>query len=137
MHNFYILQKNIFSQFMFNDNISTFFLDWSRNIFKKYFENWKIVWKAWKNVGSKDYTKYVREGEGGDIGLIITLVPKVPNLFLIRWLHNFRDIYLILIGWFIKFSVQTFQTLIVIYKRGILCIIIGDVFHFIGHCVIS
>ena len=38
--------------------------------------------------------------------------------FLIHWLNNFRDFYWILIGWFIKLSVQSFQPLIVIYGRG-------------------
>ncbi len=39
-----------------------------------------------------------------------------------------------LIGWFIKLSVQIFQSPIVIYRRGI---IIGDVHKFIGHCLFS
>ena len=34
------------------------------------------------------------------------------------WLHNFGDFYWILIGWSIKLNVQTFQPLIVIYRRG-------------------
>ena len=38
--------------------------------------------------------------------------------FLINWLKNFGDYYKILIGWFFKLSVQTFQTLIFIYRRG-------------------
>ena len=49
----------------------------------------------------------------GDIGLFIALVPKI---FLIHWLNNFGK--WILIGWLIKFSVQTFQPLIVNYRRG-------------------
>ena len=32
--------------------------------------------------------------------------------------RNFRDFYWILIGWFIELSVQTFQQLIVIYRKG-------------------
>ena len=36
-------------------------------------------------------------------------------------------LFLILIGWIIKLSVQTFQPQIVIYKGVILFIIIGDV----------
>ena len=44
---------------------------------------------------------------------------------------------LILIGWFIKLSVQTcFQPLILIYKGVILCVIIEDVHEFICHCFI-
>ena len=38
--------------------------------------------------------------------------------FLFVWLSNFGDYYLILIGWFIKLSVQTFQPIFVIYRRG-------------------
>ena len=38
--------------------------------------------------------------------------------FFIRWLCNFGDFYWNLIGWFIKLSVQSFQPLIVIYRRG-------------------
>ena len=56
---------------------------------------------------------------GGEIGRFITLVPKVLyDCFLIRWLYNFGGLNLILIGWFIKLSVNTFQLLIVIYKKG-------------------
>ena len=57
--------------------------------------------------------------EGGDIGLIITIVPKVLYYrFLIRWLDNFGDYYWILIGWLIKLSVQTLPILIVNYRTG-------------------
>ena len=64
------------------------------------------------------YIKYVAR-EGGDIRLFITLVHKVLlKRFLIRWLNNFGDIYKILNGWFIKLSVQTFQSLIEIYRRS-------------------
>ena len=35
-----------------------------------------------------------------------------------------------------EFSVQTFEPLMVIYSRGNLCIIIGDVNQFVGHCLI-
>ncbi len=38
--------------------------------------------------------------------------------FLNHWLQNFGDFYWILISWFIKMSVQTFQALILIYRRG-------------------
>ena len=49
--------------------------------------------------------------ERGDNGLFITLIPKLLKIrFLIRWLNNFGDL--------IKFSVQTFQPLILIYRRG-------------------
>ena len=36
----------------------------------------------------------------------------------IRWLNNFTDFYFDLIGWFIKLIVQTFQAIIVMYRRG-------------------
>ena len=61
------------------------------------------------------------------IGLVITPVLKVLyNVF------NFEDFYLILIGWFIMLSVQTFQPHIVIYRKG------NFVYHhqFIGNCLI-
>ena len=43
--------------------------------------------------------------------------PKVLLSFLIRWRNNFGNFYWILIGWFIKLSFQTFQPLILIYRR--------------------
>ena len=53
-----------------------------------------------------------------DIGLFITLVPKVSKKrFLIRWLNKFRDFYYNLIGRFIKLNVQIFQPLIVLIIR--------------------
>ena len=56
--------------------------------------------------------------EGGDIGLLITRVPKVlQERFLIRWLNKFGDFF-ILIGCIIKLCVLTFQPLIVIYRSG-------------------
>ena len=42
-----------------------------------------------------------------------------PQSFNIRWLNSFGDVNCILIDWFIKLSVQIFQPLIVIYKKGI------------------
>ena len=55
--------------------------------------------------------------------------------FLIRWLNNFGEYYHILIGWIIYLSVQTFQPLIVTYRR------VNFVHHhwgglFIAHCLI-
>ena len=44
---------------------------------------------------------------------ILTLVVK--SCFLIRWLNVFGDF---LVGWFIKLSVQTFQSLIFLHRRG-------------------
>ena len=56
--------------------------------------------------------------ERGDNGLFITLAPKVLLWrFLIRWIHNFVEFSEFFIGWIIKLSVQTFQPLIVIYRR--------------------
>ena len=58
--------------------------------------------------------------EGGDIGLLITIYPKVLKYisYLFIWLNSFGDYYSILIGWFIKLSVQMFQPIFVIYRRG-------------------
>ena len=50
-------------------------------------------------------------------------------------LNNFGDFW-ILIGYFIMLSVQTFQTLITIYWRGIWWNIIGYVHQFIACCLI-
>ena len=56
------------------------------------------------------------------MGLLLHYSPKFNNnVFL------FVAYYLILNGWFIKLSVQTFQPLISYTKESILCIIIGDV----------
>ena len=52
-----------------------------------------------------------QQGKGGDIGLIITLVSKV---FFFVGLKT----YWIFIGCFIKLNVQSFQRLILIYRRG-------------------
>ena len=44
-----------------------------------------------------------------------------PQSFLITfsyWLNNFRDFSKILIGWFIKLNVQTFQSQNLIYRMG-------------------
>ncbi len=103
--------------------------------------------------------------KGGDIGLLITLVPKVLlTRSSIRWLNNFDCVlwlvinykiicwrflsldlgrewtkgcllsspqtfivtilYWILICWIIKLSIQAFQPLIVIYRRG--TFVVGD-----------
>ena len=57
--------------------------------------------------------------QGGENGLFISLIPKVLYLhFLILKLNNLGDFYCILVGWFIFLSVQTFQPLIVINRRG-------------------
>ena len=59
----------------------------------------------------------LKSKEGGEIGLFITVVPKVYNtFFLIRWLNNFGYFYWILIGLFMKLSVQTLPLLIIIYR---------------------
>ena len=52
-----------------------------------------------------------------DIGLFITLC-TCPQCFLITFSVSFGTFYLILIGWFIRVSIYTFQTLILIYSRG-------------------
>ena len=54
--------------------------------------------------------------KGGDNWLFITVVPKTYFLF---------DFYQILIGWFMKLSVQTFRPLIVSTEGIILCITIS------------
>ena len=55
-----------------------------------------------------------------------------PQSFMITFSH-----WGLLIGGFMKLSVQTFQPLILIYRRGkFVCIIIEDVHKFIDHCLI-
>ena len=39
-------------------------------------------------------------------------------VFLIRWINNFGGFFWILIGWFVELSVQTFQPLILFYRRS-------------------
>ena len=63
-----------------------------------------------------------RTSEWGDIGLFIALVPKV---FLIVGLITLGT-YWIVINWFYKSSVQTFQQLNITYRR------INFVYH---HCI--
>ncbi len=53
-----------------------------------------------------------------------------------RWFNNHGDFYLMLIVWFIKLSVQTFQPLIVIYRRDDFVYHHRNVHKFIGLCLI-
>ena len=70
--------------------------------------------------------------ERGDNELFIILVPKVLKYcFLIRWPNNFGDY-----NEFWLLGSLTFQSLILIYRRVILCILIRNVHQFIGHCLI-
>ena len=50
----------------------------------------------------------------GTMGCLFTSPKSLIIMFSYRWLNNF---YWIVIGWFIKLSVQTFQPLIVINRR--------------------
>ena len=61
---------------------------------------------------------------------------KFYNSFLIRWPNNFGSVSKFwLVGWLNWF--QTVQPLILIYKRVFtLCIIVGNLHKFIGHCLI-
>ena len=63
-----------------------------------------------------------------------------PSSFIITFpfcvLTIFVTLIKFLIGWFIKLSVRTFQPLIVINRRVILCNSIGDIHKFIVHCLI-
>ena len=55
------------------------------------------------------------------------------HCFFIRWIYKFGDLKFYCI---MRLSVQTFQALLVIYRRVILCIIIENFYQFIGHCLI-
>ena len=57
-------------------------------------------------------------GSGQTLGRLLHQSPKfyTRQLFLFRWLNNFEDFYFF-IYWLLKLSVQTFQPLIVIYRR--------------------
>ena len=62
---------------------------------------------------------YFSYKEGANTGKYITLVPIVLYLrYLISWLKNIRYFYRILIGGFKTSSVQKFQVIILIYRRG-------------------
>ncbi len=60
-------------------------------------------------------SKRERDREG-TMDFLFHWSPKCQLSFLIRWLNNFGDFNSILIGLFIKLSVQTFQPLILIYR---------------------
>ena len=75
-------------------------------------------------TGKKDFILKSQEGRG-HWAVYYTSPQSFIITFLIRWLKNFGDFYLILIGWFIKLSVQTFQPLILIYRSDNLFIIKG------------
>ncbi len=53
--------------------------------------------------------------EGGNIAGVVYYTS--PQKLVIRWLTNLGDLHGILIGWIRNLSVQTFQQLIVIYRR--------------------
>ena len=75
--------------------------------------------------------------EGGDIRLLITLVPKILySRFFMRWLNNFGDFYWILIFWFIKLSVNIFQLLFIFYRGNFVYYHWGCTDQFISHCLI-
>ncbi len=74
------------------------------------------------------YCSDIAFNEGGDIWLFITL-------FLFVGLTTWGDFYWILICCFFKLNVQTFQPLIVIYRKGN-CVYIKDVHKLIDHCLI-
>ena len=59
-----------------------------------------------------------REGGRGHWPVYFISPQSFKWRFLIRWLNNVGGFYWILIGWFVKSSVQTFQPQILIYKRG-------------------
>ena len=56
-----------------------------------------------------DFTGGLFSRERGNNGLFITLVPKF---------YNDVFLFVVLIGWFFNLSDQTFQPVILIYKRG-------------------
>ena len=58
------------------------------------------IWSYLRFVSFCEYAKLFESREGGDIGLFITLYSQKfkKKRFLIRWLYNFGDFYLILIG---------------------------------------
>ena len=90
------------------------------------------------SVSFADTSQCVSTREGDDIGLFNPLVPKVSLIIfsysLAKQIWGVSMFFLI--GWLIMSSVQTFQLLFVIYRRGNFVIIIGDLHQFIGHFVI-
>ena len=83
-------------------------------------------------------TRYYRQAGRGERSMVCLLhySPKFYNMILNFWINNFVEIVWIVIGWFFKLSVQTFQPLFVIYRWD------NFVYHhwylhkFIGHCLI-
>ena len=62
--------------------------------------------------------KLFSAGREGILSVYCTSPQSYVITFLMGWINNFGDFYRILISRFIQLSVQTFQPLIVIYKRS-------------------
>ena len=81
-------------------------------------------YKFWcQQLEKLTHTHIEREGTMGCLLHQSLLIMRFSYLLA----NNFGNFYYILIGWFIKLSVQTLQQLIVIYRRGNFVQNIGDV----------
>ena len=93
----------------------------------------------WWEIGTKIQRGHFTHNYKNKLKLIffdhLPLVKFLNNVILFVGLTTL-GLLMNLIGWFVKFSVQTFQPLMVIYRRGNFFIIIVDAHQFIGHCLI-
>ena len=77
------------------------------------------IWQSTQNwmLGGFKQNKTYQAGRG-QWAVYYTSPQSFIKCFLIHWFNNFGYYYWILIGWFIKLSVQMFKPLIVICSRG-------------------
>ena len=66
----------------------------------------------WKNIKTTRHNFIHREGAD------IVFYTSPQSLSIFRWIYNFGDFYWTFIGCLNKLSVQTFQSLILIYRSG-------------------
>ena len=62
--------------------------------------------------------------------------PQSLKLMFSHLLYNFGDFISIFIGWLLKLRIQTFQPIIVIFRRDYFVHNLMDVHQFIGYCSI-
>ncbi len=103
---------------------------------------WRILSRlgvsAWIQQFDPEFISSILKPGRADIlllGWYYTCPQSFIKTFSYSFAYNFEGLYWILVGWFSKLSVQTFQSLIVIYRRGCLSLL-GMYINFIGHCLI-
>ena len=73
------------------------------------------------------FNSKLTQRERGQLAVYYSSPLSLKYRILIRWLYILLGLEWLLISWFIKLSVKGFQPLIIIYRSGNFCIIIGDV----------